>query len=157
MALGDMFLKIETQRQGAIKGEAFDEKHQNEIDVVSWAWGMRAQTAMAGAGGGSKATLDELEIVKRVDSASTGLMAAMRNNDAIKAATLTVRKAGGTPFEYFRILVQKGRITAISVEVVGTELIERLTLSFQRISVEYTPQGADGLARGGMTFETEIT
>jgi type VI secretion system secreted protein Hcp len=43
------------------------------------------------------------------------------------------------------------------VEVVGTELVERLTLSFQRISVEYTPQGADGLARGGMTFETEIT
>ena len=157
MALGDMFLKIETQRQGAIKGEALDDKHKNEIDVMSWSWGMRAQTAMAGAGAGSKATLDELEIVKRVDSASTGLMAAMRNNDAIKIATLTVRKAGGKPFEYLRVVLQKARITAISVESVETELIERMTLGFQRISVEYTPQGADGLARGGMTFETEIT
>jgi type VI secretion system secreted protein Hcp len=157
MALGDMFLKIETQRQGAIKGEALDQKHKSEIDVVSWSWGMRAQTSMAGAGDGSKATLDEIEIVKRVDSASTGLMAALRNNDGIKLATLTVRKAGGEPFEYFKITVQKGRITGLSLSSSGEDLFETMTLAFQSISVEYTPQGADGLSRGGMLFETEIT
>src|SRR6185295_14971455 len=95
MSRSDMFLKLDTARQGPLKGEAQDEKHKDEIDVVSWSWGMRAQTALGGAGKTGKATLDELNVVKRVDSASTGLMAAMRNNEVIKKGVLTVRKAGG--------------------------------------------------------------
>ena len=118
---------------------------------------MRGQTAMAGAGEGSKATLNELDIVKLVDSASTGLMATMRNNELIKKATLTVRKAGSDPLEYFRITIQDGRITALDLQTNGVDVTERLSLAFKRINVEYTPQGKDGLARGGMTFETEIT
>jgi len=157
MALGDMFLKIETARQGVIKGESLDSKHTSEIDVVGWTWGMRGQTAMAGAGEGSKATLNELDIVKRVDSASTGLMASMRNNELIKKATLTVRKAGSDPLEYFRITIQDGRITALDLQTDGVDVMERMSLAFKRINVEYTPQGKDGLARGAMTFETEIT
>ena len=157
MALGDMFLKIETARQGVIKGESLDAKHTTEIDVISWSWGMRGQTGMAGAGEGSKATLNELDVVKLVDSASTGLMASMRNNELIKKAVLTVRKAGSDPLEYFRITIQDARITTLDLQTNGVELTERLSIAFKRINVEYTPQGKDGLARGGMTFETEIT
>ncbi len=157
MAVGDMFLKVEAARQGAIKGEAQDAKHPSEIDIVSWSWGMRSHTAMSAAGEASKATLAELDVVKRVDSASTALMAAMRNNELIKKATLTVRKAGSEPLEYFRITLQDARITALELQISGTEISERLSLAYKRINVEYTPQGKDGLARGGMSFETEIT
>ena len=156
MAIGDMFLKVETARQGVIKGESNDAKHKEEIDVVAWSWGMRSQTALAGAGEGSKSTLNELDIIKTVDSASTGLMSAMRNNDLIKKAVLNVRKAGGNPLEYLRITIQNGRITALELQSSGQELTEKLSLAFKRINIEYTPQGADGLARGSMTFETEI-
>jgi type VI secretion system secreted protein Hcp len=156
MAIGDMFLKVETARQGVIKGESADDKHKTEIDVLSWSWGMRAQSAMAGAGPSSKATLDELRVVKRVDSASTALMSAMRNNELIKKATLIVRKAGGDPLEYLKVTVQNARITELGVETEGPEVVERLSLSFQRVNVEYVPQGGDGLARGGMMFEAEI-
>ena len=83
MPQGDMFLKVEGARSGAIKGEARDETHREEIDILSWSWGMRAQTAMGGAGRASRASLSELRITKRVDSASTALMAAMRNNDLL--------------------------------------------------------------------------
>ncbi len=31
----DMFLKI-----GDVKGESRDDKHKDEIDVLSWSWGM---------------------------------------------------------------------------------------------------------------------
>ena len=157
MALGDMFLKIETARQGVIKGESLDGNHTSEIDVVGWSWGMRGQTGMAGSGEGSKATLNELDIVKLVDSASTGLMASMRNNELIKKATLTVRKAGSDPLEYFSITIQDGRITALDLQTDGVDVTERVSLAFKRISVEYTPQGKDGMSRGGMLFETEIT
>ncbi|MHB8473104.1 MAG: Hcp family type VI secretion system effector [Gammaproteobacteria bacterium] len=159
MAQGDMFLKIESARQGPIKGEAQDDNHQDEIDVVSWSWGMRAQTAMSGGGASGKSTLNELRIVKRVDRASTGLMAAMRNNDLIKKAVLTVRKAGGTALEYFKVTIQSGRVTLLEVQsgepAMEAELVENLSLAFEKISVEYVPQGADGQARGGMVFETE--
>ena len=95
MAKGDMFLKLECARQGPIKGEAQDDLHQDEIDVLGWSWGMHAHSAVSGGGASGKATLDELSITKRVDSASTGLMSAMRNNELIKKGILTVRKAGG--------------------------------------------------------------
>ena len=157
MAIGDMFLKVETARQGVVKGEAADAKHPNEIDVVSWSWGMRAQTGMSAAGEASKATLNELNIVKRVDSASTALMATMRNNELIKKATLTVRKAGHEPLEYFKITIQNARITLLELHTVEAELTERLSFAFKKINAEYVPQGNDGQGRGSMSFETEIT
>jgi type VI secretion system secreted protein Hcp len=160
MALDDMFLKIEGARHGPIKGESRDESHKDEIDVIGWSWGMRAQTEMAGAGKAGKAALNEFKVVKRTDSASTALMSAMRNNEIIKKAVLTVRKAGGAPLEYLKVTIQNGRITLFDVqpETGGDApgLVEHLSLAYQKITVEYLPQGADGQKRGGMSFETEI-
>ena len=97
MARGDMFLKIETAKQGAIKGESQDGAHKNEIDVVSWSWGMQAHTSLGAAGNAPKATVSELDILKRVDSASTALMSALRNNDLVKKAILIVHKVRSEP------------------------------------------------------------
>jgi type VI secretion system secreted protein Hcp len=159
MARGDMFLKLESAKQGPIKGESQDETHKDEIDVVSWSWGMHARTALGGAGPTGKTTLDELNVVKRVDSASTPLMAALRNNDVIKKGVLTVRKAGGSALEYFKITIEKGRVTGLDVRSGAggdeEELVEELKLSFQKIGFEYTPQGPDGNPRGSMLFETD--
>jgi type VI secretion system secreted protein Hcp len=160
MALGDMFLKVESARQGAIKGEARDADHKDEIQIIRWSWGMRAQTALGGAGPTGKTSVHELSIVKRVDCASTALMSAMRSNDLIKKVVLTVRKAGENPLEYLKITLQSARITAFDVESGAfgdeAELIENMSLAFQRISVEYVPQGTDGQPRGSTSFETEI-
>ncbi len=158
MAKVDMFLKVEGSKSGAIKGEANDTARKDEIDVVGWSWGMRAQTEMAGGGAAGKTSMRELNVHKKVDSASTALMSAMRNNEQIKRAVLTVRKAGSQPVDYFKITVENGRITAIDVESAddgSTDLVERLSFSFQKIGVEYVPQGEDGLPRGAMLFETE--
>jgi len=161
MAQCDMFLKVESARQGPIKGEAQDDNHKDEIDVADWSWGMQAKTTLSGGGASPKATLNELNIVKQVDSASTGLMAAMRNNDLIKKAVLTVRKAGGSPHEFFKISIENGRITALDVDTASFtstgQLSETLSLAFQKISVEYVPQGKEGLPNGSMLFDAEIS
>jgi type VI secretion system secreted protein Hcp len=156
---GDVFLKVESARQGPIKGESQDLVHKGEIDVFSWSWGMRAQTTIAGGDAG-KATINELVVSKKIDSASTALMAAMRNNEVIKKAVLTMRKAGSKQHEFFKFTLQNGRITSLDIQndVPGTpNYTETLSISFQKLSVEYLPQGADGQLRGGMLFETEIT
>lgn len=158
MGKSDMFLKVEGARSGTIKGEADDALRKGEIDVVAWSWGMQAQTEMGGGGSLSKSSMRDLLVTKEVNSASTPLMAALRNNEAIKKATLTVRKAGKAPLDYFIVTMEGGRITAIDVESVGEvhpRLVERLSFSFQKICIEYVPQGPDGLGLGSMLFEAE--
>src|SRR5262245_51725062 len=69
MPHGDMFLKVESARAGAVKGEAMDSVHGGEIDVVDWSWGMSSPHALAGAGPAQRSALSELRIVKRADLA----------------------------------------------------------------------------------------
>ena len=156
-----MFLKVESARQGAIKGEAQDENHKDEIDVIDWSWGMQAKTALSGGGESPKATLNELQIVKQVDSASTGLMSAMRNNDLIKKAVLTVRKAGGAPHEYFKISIEKGRITSLDSGY-RQLYIDWATCRTAQSGIPEDQRGvcASGsgwIARGSMLFDAEIS
>lgn len=154
-----MFLSVNGARHGQINGEAHDDKHKNEIEVFAWSWGMQGKASLGGGGATGKATIRELRIVKRVDKASTALMAAVRTNEAIKEAVLTVRKVGKTPLEYFKIKIEDGRVMSIDIES-GDEsanpiLLEKVTFSFNKISVEYTPQGPDGNALGSTSFEDQ--
>ena len=155
MAIGDMFLKVETARMGVVKGEAGDAKHKGEIDILSWSWAMSSRSAMAAAGPSGRSTLDELRVVKKIDTASTALMSSMRANELIKKATLTVRKAGSDPLEYLKITLQNARITNLALDTENTEVVERLSFAFQRITVDYVPQGQEGGSRGGMSFEAD--
>lgn len=147
----DMFLDVE-----GVTGEAHDSKYAGKIDVIAWSWGMRAQTGAGSAGDSAKTTLNELEVRKRVDKASTALMSLMRNNAPISKATLTVRKAGGNQLEYFSVKIEDGRITSYDVHSNGPELMERLTIAFRKIIVQYTPQHHTGQGTGASTFGTTV-
>lgn len=156
---GDVFLKVDSARQGPIKGESSDDKHKDEIEVVSWSWGMRAQTTIAGGEAG-KATLNELVVSKKIDGATTALMAAMRNNELIKSAILTMRKSGDKQHEYCKVTIKNARITSFDIQCDApgsASFTETLSFAFQSLKVDYIPQGSDGQQRGGMQFETQIT
>lgn len=156
---GDIFLSVRGARSGVIKGECQDQAHANEIDVVSWSWGMQARPALGGGGATGKAIVHELKIVKRVDSASTPLMSALRSNEMISKAVLTQRKAGKAQLEFLKITIEQGRVTGLTIEADqagGTDLFEHLSFSFNKISVEYVPQGADGQARGSMLYTDQF-
>jgi type VI secretion system secreted protein Hcp len=153
---GDMFLSVKGARSGVIKGESQDSTHLNEIDVLSWTWGMQGKATLGGGVATGKAIIKELKVVKRVDSASTALMAALRSNEAITEAVLTLRKAGKSPLEFLKITIEQGRLTGLTI-VAGDqsgspEIVEDLTFTFNKITVEYTPQGKDGLGKGSMMF-----
>jgi len=160
MALGDMFLKIEGTKQGPIKGESTDASHKDEIDVLSWSWGMQASTSIQSGLQAGKTSISELVVTKRADKASTALMISLRNNEILKKATLTVRKAGQNPLEYLKIVLEQARIVSFSTTggsaEGGPEVKETVALAFKKISVQYVPQGADGQAQGSTSFETEL-
>ena len=158
---GDMFLSVNGARNGRINGEAHDDQHKNEIEVLAWSWGMQGRQSLGGGGATGKATLRELRITKRVDKASTALMKALRTNEEIKEALLTVRKVGKDPLEYLKIKIEGGRVIALDIDSGDSSgnpvLIEKVSFSFNKISIEYTPQGPDGHALGRTSFEDEWT
>lgn len=159
MAKADMFLKVEGTKQGPIKGESVDSQHPDEIEVIGWSWGMDGN-ATAFAATAARTTLQELVVRKRVDSASTGLMSALRSNEILKKVTLSVHKAGGAAsLPYLVIAVEKARIVSHRVrnETDGApELVEELKLAFFKVSVEYRAQGKEGGGKAVNTFDAEV-
>jgi type VI secretion system secreted protein Hcp len=158
---GDMFLKVKGAKTGPINGESNDQKHKDEIEVLSWSWGMQAQRSLGGGQATGKASLADLKVTKKVDKASTALMLALRTNETIQEAVLTLRKAGTGHLEYFKIKIEDGRVTSLVIEAGdptgGSEMLERISFSFNKISVEYVPQGPDGQARGATSFDDQWT
>ncbi len=156
-----MFLSVKGAKSGVIKGESQDSVHGNEIDVISWSWGMQNKPALGGGGTTHKAIVHELKIVKRVDSASTPLMSALRTNEMITKAVLTVRKAGKSPLEYFKITIEQGRVTSLTIEGGDREgkpdVLENVSLTFNKITVEYVPQLKDGQPGGAMTYMDQFS
>jgi type VI secretion system secreted protein Hcp len=146
-----MFLKVQ-----GVTGEASDDDHKGEIDVVSWSWGMESPTETMTGQAKGRVVVSELRIVKRVDASSPTLMGYLRNNKVVSQAALSVRKAGEKPLEYFRIELQNAKITSLRAESNGDELLEHLNLGFSKMKVIYTPQGKTGATGGGkVEFETD--
>jgi type VI secretion system secreted protein Hcp len=150
-----MFIKV-----GDIKGEAGDSKHKDEIDVLSWSWGMtQSGTTHKGGGGGSgKVNVKDLSFTKNVDKASPNLMMACSKGKHYPSALLTVRKAGENPVEYVKITMENVLIT--SVDAGGDKnqetLTEDVTLNFSKVKTEYTPQGDDGAPEAAVVYGWNI-
>ncbi len=162
--IADMFLMIKGAQHGVIKGESQDTQHKDEIEVLSWSWGMQGKSSLGGGTATGKATMHDLKIVKRVDSASTALMLALRTNEPITKAVLTLRKAGTTQLEYMKVTIEGARVMSLTIDGGGSDVptrgggereVEHVTFSFNKIEVEYVPQGKDGLPKGGMTFSDQ--
>jgi type VI secretion system secreted protein Hcp len=84
-------------------------------------------------------------------------MLALRTNEPIQKAVLTLRKAGTGKVEYLKITIEQGRVISLTIDAgdasgSGAAILERVSFSFNKIEVEYVPQGKDGLPQGGMTF-----
>jgi type VI secretion system secreted protein Hcp len=154
-----MFLKIKGAVHGAIKGESEDTDHKNEIDVFSWSWGIEAKPSLAAGGKTGTATVRELRVVKRIDSASTALMQAVRSNEKVNEAVLTLR-TGRTHHEYLKITIYDGRVTAVTIDAGqpggDAGLYEHVSFSFNQIQVVYAGQDKDGKPLGSMVYEDQF-
>lgn len=141
----DMFLKID-----GIPGESTDDKHKNEIDVLSWSWGMtQSGTRQSGPGGGSgKVSVSDMTFSKYVDKATHNIIGACAGGKHIKEALLTVRKAGDdAPVEYMKITMKEIIISSYNTggSKDGLDRVEEtVTLNFAEFKVEYTEQTKDG-------------
>ena len=155
MAQIDAFLKLDK-----INGESTDSKHKDEIEILSWNWGSsNSGTMHRGTGGGTgKVQVQDMHFVKHVDKATPLLNGACTQGTHIAKGLLTVRKAGGTQLEYFK--VELGDILVSSVQTGGSDgsptLTEQFSLNFATFKVIYTPQDAKGSAAPAVQFGYDI-
>lgn len=140
----DMFLKLE-----GIDGESMDEKHAKEIEIRSMQWGMNQSGTMhiAKGGGAGKVNVDNIRLIKDVDSASPNLVKYCCSGKHIPTGTITCRKAGGdAPVDY--LVIELSNVLVSSVSINGAQVDDRvsetLVLNFGSFKVTYTPQENDG-------------
>jgi type VI secretion system secreted protein Hcp len=149
----DVFLKL-----GDIKGESADAKHKDEIDVLSWSWGVANTGGIAhgGGGGAGKASFNDLTIVHRVDKASPVLMTTCATGGHIPTGILVARKAGKGQQEYFIWKMDTVFVTSVSPSGSSEEPTETVTLQFAKLDVEYKPQKPDGSLDAGVHFKYDV-
>ena len=150
----DIFAKL-----GDIKGESLDDKHKDEIELLSWSWGVtNAKAPLTGSGGGKgKATFHDLSFTHKIDKASPLLLQGCATGQHLKEATITRRKAGKGQQEYLVIKMNDVVITSVAEEDGGgSSQVETVTLAFAKVDLEYRPQKQDGSLDAGIHFKYDI-
>ena len=150
----DIFAKL-----GDIKGESPDDKHKDEIEVLSWSWGVtNTATAVKGGGAGAgRPSFHDLSFTHRIDKASPLLLKACATGVHLKEATITHRKAGKGQQEYLIIKMNDVIVTAVQDgESSGADGMENVSLAFAKVALEYRPQKADGSLDAGVHFKYDL-
>ena len=150
----DTFAKI-----GDIKGESTDSKHKDEVEMLSWSWGLSNASggpSPSGGGAGGKTSFQDLQFTHVIDKASPQLMTACATGQHIKDATITVRKAGKGLQEYLIIKMNDIVITSVALASAGDPPVESVTLQFVKIDLEYRPQKPDGSLDAPVFFKYDV-
>jgi type VI secretion system secreted protein Hcp len=144
MAAFDAFLKID-----GIKGDAPDEKHKDEIELTSFAWGAtNAGDHSAGGGGGAgKVSMQDFHFTMKVNKSSPNLMQHCCTGKHIPGALLTVRKAGGTQLEFMKVKFSDLIISSFQTGASSSGDVlpnDQITFNFTKIEYDYCAQKKDG-------------
>jgi type VI secretion system secreted protein Hcp len=141
VAATDIFLKV-----GDIVGESSDDKHPNEIEILSWSWGVNGATGGPKKGDVQSACAQALSVDKYVDRATPPLVMSAALGTAYPRATLTLRKAGASPIEFVVVTLTEVRVKSLTNggSAGDDRMKESLTLGFNSATISYRQQQADG-------------
>jgi type VI secretion system secreted protein Hcp len=146
----DYFLKIDT-----CPGESMDEKHKDEIHLVSFSFGESQSGTFAlgvGGGGAGKVQMSDFSFTMHTNKASPKLFLACATGQHIKHAILSARKAGEKQQDYLQwkftdLLISSFQVSGSS----GGEPLpmENISFNYAGIEVEYKIQNPDGTLGAG--------
>jgi len=151
-----IFLKLD-----GVRGDSSDDRHRDEIEIQSWAWGLSNTGGISADGmrDSGRAHFQDLTVTKVVDSASTVLMQHAANGAYFIEGKLTVLKTTSTsPIESEIITMKNVHITSISLGSSEGENIvtEQVTFNFEEVKVEYTPYDQKGSPGSPSEFNWNI-
>jgi type VI secretion system secreted protein Hcp len=139
----NLLLKIE-----GLPGESVIKGHENEIDIDSWSWGASNPGSMhrATGGGTGKVSVQDLNVMKKLDKASTELLLSCCNGKHFGKVNLYAYKSGENPLNYF--MIEMSDVIVSTYSVTGSEgnetISEHISFNFAKVKVEYKTQDAKG-------------
>jgi type VI secretion system secreted protein Hcp len=148
----DIFLKID-----GIKGESQDSKHKDQIEILSWSWGQSTGTARVKKGRLPATCIQDLHLMKEVDSSTPALITNGILGNVAPTAVLTLRKAGGDdPIEFLKLTMKN--VTVVSFQVSGSDgsnslPTESVSLHFESMTGEYRRQNPNGTLQDPITWD----
>ncbi len=150
---GALWLKID-----GCEGEATDDGHQKEIDLLSYSFGATHPVSSSGGGqGGGEATVHDLNVTKQVDKASPVLFKFCMSHKVLDEVLVTQRKRGDNPIDFLKIKLKNAVVSSINHSGHGDDAgSETVTFAFEKIEKEYTPQGSDGKPQGTVSMKWDL-
>jgi type VI secretion system secreted protein Hcp len=140
-----------------IKGESMVDRYKDQIDVLSWAWGVTNSASITGGGGGvGKPQFQDFSFTHRYDKASPLLMLACASGKHIRKAVLHELKTGATPVEFLTLTFEELLITAAQPHDDGTGPQETITLTAAKVHASYRAQKADGSLDAAITVGWDV-
>ena len=134
----DMFLKI-----AGIDGESSSKKHEGEIQLLSFSWGLSQSSSTGGTGSGAgKVQVKEFTFVKEIDKSSPKLMEACCTGEHIHDVTLTLSSGAATkgspPEKYMTIKFNDVVISSYQTGggTGGSVPMDQVSFSFSEIVVQ---------------------
>ena len=142
------FLKID-----GIVGESKDARHKDEIDVMSWSFGVANSGTAAGSGGGGragKATFQDLHFVTKISKASPKLFLSCATGTHHKAATLSGSQAAGkSAGDFLTYKLTDVQVTSVHHGDTGADApIEQFSLDYGRFEISFTAPGEPPVTAG---------
>ena len=132
-----------------IKGESRDDQHKDEIEILSYSWGVSQSGTLAfgGGGGAGKVQFQDFHFTSSLSKASPLLFLGCATGEHIKDATLTARKAGEKQQDF--LIIKMNDILITSYQTGGssgsdTVPTDQFALNFAKIEYSYIPQKPDG-------------
>jgi type VI secretion system secreted protein Hcp len=150
----DIFAKL-----GDIKGESTDDKHKDEIEVLSYSWGVTnpAHIGAGGGGGTGRATFQDLSIAHKIDKASPKLLEACATGQHLKEGTITFRKAGKGQEDFLIIKMNDVLITGVTQAASSSDGgSENVSLAFAKVDWQFKPQRPNGTLDAGIHFVFDL-
>jgi type VI secretion system secreted protein Hcp len=149
----DVFLKIK-----GIEGESSDSKHKNEIDVLSYSFGITQTGTMSygGGGGAGKANFGDFSFMMRMNKATPKLMNHVACGTHISDATLVCRKAGGKQEEYMQYKFYDLLISSYQTSASSEEPVESCSFNYSKLEMEYKIQDATGKVTPAGDFKYNV-
>ena len=154
-ALAETFLRL-----GDIKGESTDQKHKDQIEVLSftqsWTNTVELGSATGGAGAG-KVQCGAITLMKNIDKSSPLLLKGIATGQHFKDAVITFQSSDArlqSP-EYYTITMTTVFVTELSQtdSADPNRIFEKLVLNAGAFEFKYTPTDVKGKVGTPVSFK----
>jgi len=150
----DYFLKLD-----GIEGESADEKHKNQIQLMSWSWGASNMSSVAGTGGSGagKVDMSDFNMMTFFDKSTPKFFKNISKGTHITKGTLEAIKSGADGKPYLKVDFQEIFVTGLQMSASSEVPSVSITFTYNEIKVDYYQQDEKGnlVSTGAVTFNTK--